>query len=59
MRERGATPADVKRALLTASRATWQPDHQTWKVAGGTDRDGDDLTLAVVVEADVVVVTLF
>lgn len=59
MDERGATKDDVKHALLSASAATWQPDHQTWKVTGGVDRDGDDLVCAVDIEADVIVVTIF
>lgn len=33
MRERGADRHDVKNALLTATSATWQDDHQSWKVS--------------------------
>jgi hypothetical protein len=59
MAERGATIDDVQRALTTATSATWQPDHETWRVGGGVDLDGDELTVVVDVEADVIVVTLF
>ena len=31
----------------------------TWCVSGGHDLDGDELTVIVAVEADVVVVTVF
>jgi hypothetical protein len=58
MSQRGATAADVRKALLTATAADWQVDHQTWHVTGGTDTDGDDLTCNVAIEADVVVVTI-
>jgi hypothetical protein len=34
-------------------------DHQTWKVTGGVDLDGDDLVCAVGLEDDVIVVTIF
>lgn len=59
MRERGADRHDVKNALLTATSATWQDDHQSWKDSGGVDLDGDDLRVAVDVEANVVVITIF
>jgi hypothetical protein len=58
MRQRGANRADVKNALLSASDATWQTDHQSWHVTGGVDLDGDELSLAVDIEADVVVITV-
>lgn len=58
MLQRGATSADVRKSLLTASAATWQHNHQTFHVTGGVDTDGDDLTCNVVIEADVVVVTI-
>jgi hypothetical protein len=59
MADRGATFGDVQRALATADRALWQPDRQNWRVEGGVDLDGDELTVIVDVEADVIVVTLF
>jgi hypothetical protein len=59
MDERGATRGDVKNALRSSRGSEWQPDHQTWKVTGGTDLDGDDLTCAVDIEDDIIVVTIF
>jgi hypothetical protein len=59
MAERGATIDDVQHAITAATSATWQPDHETWRVDGGVDLDGDELTVVVDVEADVIVVTLF
>ena len=56
--ERGAGERDIVSALITATRATWQEQHQTWNVEG-EDTDGDPLTVAVVIEAYLVVVTLF
>jgi hypothetical protein len=58
MSQRGATTTDVRKALLSATDVTWQLDHQTWHLTGGVDADGDDLTCNVVIEADVVVVTI-
>lgn len=58
MRQRGADRADVKNALLTATDATWQTDHQTWHISGGVDCDGDGLSVAVTIEADVVIITV-
>jgi hypothetical protein len=34
MEERGAVLADVQNALLTATRASWQSEHGSWKVVG-------------------------
>jgi hypothetical protein len=58
MNQRGATFADVHHALTHAQQCAWQAQHQRWKVESA-DLDGDDLTLAVVIEDDVIVVTLF
>ena len=58
MQQRGADRNDVKNALISATSATWQDDHDTWRVAGGSDLDGDDLTVYVDIQADVVVVTI-
>lgn len=58
MLERGAENEDVRSGLITATAATLQEDGRH-EVTGGVDGDGDDLDLVVVVEADVVVVTLF
>ncbi len=59
MPERGATYEDVKRALISAATATWQDDRGNWKVDGGVDLEGDELTAVVDVQADVIVITLF
>lgn len=59
MRRRGARSADVRNALLTATAAIWQEVERTWRVTGGVDCDGDELTACVDIMADVVVVTIF
>lgn len=59
MGDRSATAGDVCEAMLTARSAAWQADRSNWRVSGGVDLDGDDLTIIVDIEADVVVVTLF
>jgi hypothetical protein len=47
MGERGATAADVARAIATATSATEQAEGQTVRLEGGTDTDGDSLTVVV------------
>jgi hypothetical protein len=59
MNDRGATDPDVRKALLTATAATHQADRDNWRVEGGVDTDGDDLTLICDIGVDVIVVTLF
>lgn len=59
MDQRGVKPRDVMSALVSANAAITQPDRGTWRVEGGCDRDGDDLTVVVSIEADVVVITVF
>ncbi len=56
--QRGITATDIRHALETALSASWQPDRATWKVESA-DLDGEALTLAVVIEASVIVVTVF
>jgi hypothetical protein len=58
MRERRAGLVDVRMALASATAAMTQ-DRGGWRVEGGRDRDGDDLTVIVDIEADVIVITLF
>ena len=58
MRERGAQPGDVRQALVNANECMWQHERHTWRVTG-PDLEGDDLTLAVEIEENVVVVTVF
>lgn len=57
MKERGATFADVEQALVNAERCTLQTNGR-WRTEG-RDLDGDELTVIVVIDAGVVVVTLF
>jgi len=59
MAERDVTELDVWMALLTATAAFPQSDLDNWRVEGGRDVDGDDLTLICDLDADVIVVTLF
>lgn len=59
MSERNARPSDVRHALLTATAAVRQADRENWRVLGGVDRGGDDLTAVVDIWADLVVVTIF
>jgi hypothetical protein len=54
MRERRAGLVDVRRALTSATAAMTQ-DRGGWRVDGG--RDGDNLTVIVDMEADVIVST--
>ncbi|HEX4475221.1 MAG TPA: hypothetical protein VH142_09105 [Polyangiaceae bacterium] len=50
--------ADLREGLRTATRARAQ-ENDRWRVEGGIDLDGDDLTLIIVFDAGVVVVTVF
>ena len=56
---RGAIYADIKAGLVSANSATWQADRANWKVDGGVDTDGDEITIIVAIDGDVLVVTLF
>ena len=55
---RGVKPGDIRYGLEHARAATWQAEHATWRVES-SDLDGDVLTLAVAIEASVIVVTVF
>lgn len=57
--KRNGTPEDIRSALLTAVRATYQSDRDNWKVTGGVDTDDDDMTVIVVIEADLIIVTFY
>jgi hypothetical protein len=59
MQERGAVLADVQNALLTASYARWQEEHGSWRITGGVDLDGDDLSVAIEFTGDLLVRTVF
>lgn len=52
----GIRPGDVRKALVTATRCSSSRD--AWKVAGGVDLDGDELTVVCVLAGDVLVITL-
>jgi hypothetical protein len=58
MGERGAARGDVKNALVTGT--TCVPEgHAKWRVSGGDDLESEPLTVVVVLEDGVLVVTLF
>lgn len=57
MGERGVVREDVECALRDATRCESEPQER-WRVYG-VDRDGVDLVVVVVLEAGVLVVTLF
>lgn len=57
--ERSVQRVDLQEAMRTATNATFQSDRDTWRIDGGKDFDGDDLTVVVVFDAGVVVVTVF
>ena len=59
MHERRVSEDDVATALQSASAATWQADQESWAVSGGVDLDDQELEVAVVIEADLVVITVF
>ncbi len=56
MDERGSSATHVRSALANATKCI--ADAEKWKVTG-PDLDGDDLTCAIVIEAGVLVVTVF
>src|SRR5688572_12583484 len=57
MRQRGASFEDVRHGLISAVDCHFQ-DNGRWKLET-EDLDGDEMFLVVVVEDDVLVVTLF
>ena len=57
MQERGVREGDLRNALVRA-RSCSPRKEDTWRVEG-SDLDGDDLTVVVVIEDGLVVVTLF
>ena len=56
--ERGATIKCLCRSLQTAKKATLQ-DNGRWRLDGGVDSDGEELSLIVELRDGVLVVTLF
>jgi hypothetical protein len=57
--ERGATMKCLCRALQTAKSAFYQTENGRWRLDGGIDTDGDELTLIVEMRDEVLIVTLF
>lgn len=57
-RERGAEYQDIRFALMTAATCSLEGAPDKWRVPSA-DRDGEPLTLIVVLEGRVLVVTLF
>ncbi len=57
MRQRGVQPRDVRHALSTA-QACRRQDNDRWRV-DSIDLSGDELTVVVVIEEGVLVVTVF
>jgi hypothetical protein len=55
---RGVTAGDIRHGLANARTASWQAEHETWRVES-SDLSGDALTMAVAIEASVIVVTVF
>lgn len=58
MFERGVTPVEVATALARCKRCRWQPEQGTWR-AESCDADGEELVVAVAIEAGLLVVTVF
>ena len=58
MQQRGADFRDVRSALMTATACTLQ-DNGSWRLDGGLDRDGEELTVIAAIEQGVVVITVF
>jgi len=58
MRERGVQFRDVRHGLVNAVSCRWQDDRGTWRVTTA-DCGGDDLVMAVALEGQDVVVTVF
>ncbi len=57
MHERGVLQADLRHALVNARSCAVQRS-DSWRVEG-IDLDGDDLSVVVVIEDGLLVVTLF
>jgi hypothetical protein len=50
--QRAVTARDIRSAVLTAKVATWDGEQGTWQLTGGTDTDGDALTVVVAIEGN-------
>jgi hypothetical protein len=51
-RNASASPGDVQQAIQTATLAKYDTSKKTWRIEGGRDLDGDDLTVVLVLEDD-------
>ncbi len=58
MGEASATRRDVETALVHAKTCRHQPAKDRWKVCG-PDLDGDELTVVVTIEHNLIVVTVW
>jgi len=58
MRDRRLKRQEVARALVEATVAVAQDDG-TWRVDGGSDLDGEPVTLIVALDRGVLIVTIF
>jgi hypothetical protein len=58
MRTRNVSDEDIRSALMTAKRATKETPTK-FKITGGVDRDGDDLSVVIVFEWHTKIVTVF
>lgn len=58
MVQRNVSRGDVRSALVTATAAA-VGENGAWKVTGGADLDGDDLTVVVAIDGAAVIVTVF
>jgi hypothetical protein len=55
-----ATRRDIRLAIKGATRTTYQPEKDRWRIEGGNDDDGQPLTVVVEFDADrVTVITAF
>ena len=57
MQERGATQSDVAEAIRTATSAEPSADGPNrWRVRGGSDWDGDPLSVVIAIDGNMVTV---
>jgi len=58
-RKRNIKKLDARAALASATHAVYQPENDRWRIEGGQDLEGDDLTVVVVFEGLLVIITFF
>ena len=59
MATRGASKQDVIKGLRTGTTCVWSTEHASWNVTGGADLDGDEILVAVNVEGNLIIRTVF